>query len=299
MDQKPETIAAGKLESLNGRGRWLIFLLLLLGLGVTIYAEPLYKLFVSVLQRQDSSHGIFVPFISGYILWLKIDKIREIKAQAALLPGSTMAMAGFTLFYLGGNGTGLFLPALSFLLIAGGLILVFFGMEMFKEVSFPLIFLASMIPLPEAVYSQLAEWMRQSITWPALALTKPFGIPIHQVGYDIYLPDSHLYVAHGCSGIRYLLSYFIFGIAYAFRFKHNNRARLLVVVATVPLAIAGGVLRLWIIFTSAYYIGPVMTAHRPHVLLSWSVFTLLLVAAIAADRYVSRAQKRSKLKVEE
>ena len=299
MDQEPETIAAGKLESLNGRGRWLIFLLVLLGLGVTIYAEPLYKLFVSVLQRQGSSHGIFVPFISGYILWLKIDKIREIKAQAALLPGSTMVMAGCMLFYLGGNGTGLFLPALSFLLIAGGLILVFFGMEMFKEVSFPLIFLASMIPLPEAVYSQLADWMRQSITWPAVALTKPLGIPIHQVGYDIYLPDSHLYVAHGCSGIRYLLSYFIFGIAYAFRFKHNNRARLLVVVATVPLAIAGGVLRLWIIFTSAYYIGPVMTAHRPHVLLSWSVFTLLLVAAIAADRYVSRAQKRSKLKVEE
>jgi exosortase/archaeosortase family protein len=97
-----------------------------------------------------------------------------------------------------------------------------------------------------------------------------------------------LYVAHGCSGIRYLLSYFVFGIVYAFRYKHSSKARLLVVAATIPLSIAGGVVRLWIIFATAYYIGPVMTDDRPHVLLSWSVFTVLLVAAIAADRYFSK-----------
>jgi exosortase/archaeosortase family protein len=98
-----------------------------------------------------------------------------------------------------------------------------------------------------------------------------------------------LYVAHSCSGIRYLLSYFVFGIAlYAFRYKHSSKARLLVVVATVPLAVTGGVLRLWIIFTSAYYIGPVMAEHRPHVLSSWSVFTVLLVAAIGVDRLLSK-----------
>jgi len=84
--------------------------------------------------------------------------------------------------------------------------------------------------------------------------------------------------------------FFVFGIAYAFRYKHSSKARLLVVVAIVPLAVTGGVLRLWIIFTSAYYIGPVMAEHRPHVLLSWSVLTVLLVAAIGVDRYVSRSR---------
>ena len=83
---------------------------------------------------------------------------------------------------------------------------------------------------------------------------------------------------------------FVFGIAYAFRFKHNIRSRLVVVAAAVPLAIAGGVLRLWIIFTTAYYIGPVMTEHRPHVLLSWSVFMVVLVAAIGAPSPTSCPQ---------
>ena len=292
MDQKPEIIAAAKIEPLNGLSRWLVFLLVFSGLGLTIYRDALYALFTAVLQREGSSHVLFVPFISGYIFWLKRDKIKEIKSQFALVPGGIIMAVGFLIFYLGRNNPGFSMAALSFLLVAAGLIVMVFGIAVFKEVSFPLFFMAAMIPLPETVYSQIAEWMRQSITWPAVALTKPLGIPIHQVGYDIYLPDIHLYVAHGCSGIRYLLSYFVFGIAYAFRYKHSSKARLLVVAATVPLAIAGGVLRLWIIFTSAYYIGPVMTEHRPHVFLSWSVFTVLLVAGIAFDRLLSKKGER-------
>ena len=292
MDKKSEILAAGKLEPLNGRGRWLIFLLVLFGMGLTVYRESLYALFASVLQREGSSHGLFVPFISGYIIWLKLDKIKEIKSQVALVPGGMVVAVGCVLFYLGRSGPGFSLPALSFLLVSAGLILMFFGWKFFKEVSFPVFFLAAMIPLPEAVYSQIAELMRQAITWPAVALVKPLGFPISREGFDIYLPDIHLYVAHSCSGIRYLLSYLVFGLAYAFRFKQSSKARIVVVAAAVPLAVAGGVLRLWIIFTSAYYIGPVMVEHRPHVLLSWSVFTVLLVAAIAADWYVSKGKER-------
>jgi exosortase len=130
--------------------------------------------------------------------------------------------------------------------------------------------------------------MRQVATGGAVTLLKPFGFPFHRDGFDIYLHNMHLYVAHSCSGIRYLLSYFVFGIAYAFRYKHSRKARLLVVAAAVPLALTGAVVRLWIMFLTAHYIGPVMVENRPHVLLSWSVFAVFLVAAIAADRLLSK-----------
>ena len=57
MDQKSEIITGGKSVSLNGRVRWLIFLLVFVGLGVTIYAEALYALLISVIQRHGSSHS--------------------------------------------------------------------------------------------------------------------------------------------------------------------------------------------------------------------------------------------------
>ena len=288
MDHESEIVAGGKVGSLNGWRRPILFWLILAGLGLTIYAEALWALFLSVIQRHASSHGLFVPLIAGYILWLKLDKIKAIPYRSALPAAAMVLTVGLAIFLLGRSTSGIALSIVSFLLVAAGLILALFGREFFKEVSFPLFFLAAMIPLPEAVYSQIADWMRQAITGPAVALIKPLGIPLHREGYDIHLPNIQLYVAHSCSAIRYLLSFFVFGIAYAFRFKHSIKSRLLVVAATVPLAIAGGVLRLWIIFMTAHYIGPVMVEDRPHVLLSWSVFTVLLVAAIGVDRYVTR-----------
>jgi exosortase len=288
MDQKAEIIAGGKSVALNVCGRWLIFFSILVGLGVTIYAEPLYALTVSVLKRRASSHGLFVPFISGYFIWLKLDKIRKVRYQIALLPGAAMVMAGFALYYLNQGGPGFTLPVLSFLLIAAGLMLIFFGWKLFKEVSFPLFFLAAMIPLPEAVYIQMADTMRQVTTWTSVTLLNAIGISIHRDGFNIYLPDIHLHVDHGCSGIRVLLSYFAFGLAYAVRFKQSNRARLLVLAVAIPLALTHNIVRLCIIFISVQYIGPVLTDSYPHVLFSWSVFATLLVAAIAADRLLSK-----------
>jgi exosortase/archaeosortase family protein len=64
------------------------------------------------------------------------------------------------------------------------------------------------------------------------------------------------------------------------------------VMAALPLSVVGGVLRLSVVFSTAYYIGPVMTERRPHDLLSWSVFAVLLVAAIGVDRYLDRDRSK-------
>lgn len=288
MKQKSDIIKGLNTSPLGLKGRALIFFSVLVALGVTLYGKPLYALSVAVLQRQGSSHGLFVPFISGYLVWLKFDKIKEVTPQIALLPGGAMATAGVVLFILGSSSEGFSLPVLSFLFVAGGLILVLFGTEVFKQVSFPVFFLVAMIPLHQGVDKWIADWMARTSTWGAVMLVRIMGVPLFREGLDIYLPDTHLYIAHGCSGIRYLLSYLVFSLAYAFRFKQSTAARALVVIGSVPLSIIGGMLRLSIIFTSAYYIGPIMVEHRPHVLLSWSVFTFLLVGVIAIDRYVSK-----------
>jgi exosortase len=296
---KERTITGLNIASLGVKSRLLIFLAILVAFGVTIHGKPLYALAVAVIQRNDSSHGLFVPFISAYLIWLKLDKIKRMTPQVALLPGGAMMAAGIVLFVVGQKGEEIGLPVLSFLFIAAGLILMIFGKEVFKEVGFPLFFLGAMIPLPEAVYSQISEWMRQATTWGSVSIVKLLGIPLHREGFDIHLPNIHLYVGHGCSGVRYLLSYLVFGVAYAFRFKKSIKGRALVVMGAVPLSIAGGVLRLGVIFSTAYYIGPIMVEHRPHVVLSWTVFTVLLVGVILVDRYLSGVRDKEKGKRKE
>lgn len=206
-----------------------------------------------------------------------------------------MVIVGILLYYLGiTTSLSLLFSILSFLFIVGALILLLYGSSVFRASAFPLFFLATMIPLPADIYNQIAGWMRQINTSAAVAVTEAFGVPLFREEFYIYLPEVNLFVSDGCSGIRYLLSYFTFSLVYAFLFKQGIVIRLLVVLGSIPLAVIGGITRLSIIFLSAHYISPVMAEDRPHIILSWAVFFFWLVMAVSLDQYLSHWSERSK-----
>jgi exosortase len=227
-----------------------------------------------------------VPFISAYLIWLRFGGIKQARVRFALGPGLGMVGIGLLLLLVDPNSSGIFLPCLSFFLVVAGLTLALFGKTIFKEVGFPLFFLVTMIPLPEPVYFQLAEWMRQATAGGAVGLLKIFGFPIFREGYHVEIPNLSLFISPGCSGIRYLIPYFVFGLAYAYACKKTLPARALIVIATIPLAIMAGVARQTLIIVSAHYIGPFMAEHRPHVMISWAVFLSALVAAMWIEKTV-------------
>lgn len=158
------------------------------------------------------------------------------------------------------------------------------GTAVFKEVSFPLFFLAAMIPLPAFIYEQASEIMRDISTAGSVGVLKVLGVSHYREGYEVVLADVRLQINHSCSGIRYLLSYFVFSLAYAFLFKQGYSARILVVLSSIPISIIGGVARLSVIFLAAEYIGPFMADRQPHIFLSWAVFGAILICAMAVER---------------
>ena len=287
MNQKVEVIKARKTFYLDWKGRLVILTVALLGLGLFLYQDTLRGLISNVLHREGSSHGVFVPFISGYFFWLKREKIRQVKIDFSLLSGAVTIVVALLILYFARSSTEISLPALSFILLTSGLVLALFGMQLFKEVAFPLLFLATMIPLPETIYYQIGEFMRRSVTTGSVWLTRILQLPIYREGYSIQLPSTKIFIAASCSGIRYLLSYFVFSLPYACLCKNSSRGRALVVLASFPIALVAGVLRLTSIYLAVYFIGPFMAEHRPHVVLSWFVFLAVLVVAIAADQYLS------------
>lgn len=275
--------------SISGKTRVTILVTVLAILGLFLYREALSDLIASVLHREDASHGLCVPFISGYLIWLRLEKITKAKLGFDPVPGMVMTGAGLLLFFLLGDSKEIAVAAFSFLLVAAGLVVGLFGRNLFKELCFPLFFLVTMIPLPKPVYAQLTEWMRMATTAGAVWVVRFFPLSIYREGYHITLPNINLFVANACSGIRYLIPYFVFGLAYAFVCKKTIKSRILVVLATIPIAIGAGILRQSVIFLSAYYISPVMAEHRPHVMISWSVFLTVLAGAIWLDQWISKS----------
>ena len=133
--------------------------------------------------------------------------------------------------------------------------------------------------------------MRMASTSGSVWVLHLFNFPIYREGFRVEIPNMNLFVDMNCSGIRYLIPYFVFGLAYAFVCKKTMKSRILVVLATIPLSLISAVLRQSIVFSSAYYIGPFTVEHLPHLLISWSVFIMVLGVAIWMDSWISKGRR--------
>ena len=250
--------------------------------GLLLYKPALASLISAVIHREGSSHGVFVPFLSAFFLWTKRNAIREIEPRYDYL-GIPLLVVGafFPIFSIGTYHVQI----LSFIVLITGLIIIHLGRKLFKEISFPLLFLIAMIPIPKGFYLQLANCLRDLTFGGSALLLSVFGIPFMKEGLLIYLPNAVLNIATGCSGIRYLISFFVFGFAYAYLYRETLRSRLIIIGLTIPISVAASICRLTSIFTLTYIFGPRMAEYWPHVFISWAVFFAVLILSIASDRF--------------
>ena len=268
------------ITSYPARVALLLFWTLLAGLF--LYNTAVTSVIGAVLYRQGSSHGVFVPLLSGVFLWMNRNSIRKIEPRYDYLGIPLLAIGGF--FPLFNIGT-YHLQFLSFIIFVAGLIIIHLGRKYFKEISFPLLFLITMIPLPKDIHLAIANYIRNVSFGGSSWIISLLGVPFMKEGLLIYLPNAVLKVNLGCSGIRYLISFFVFGIAYAYLYRKNTWSRLIIIASIFPISFIASILRLTFIFLLTYIFGPHMAEYWPHVLISWSVFFTVLIVSVASDRF--------------
>jgi exosortase len=270
--------------------RLLIFFVLSLLTAGIFFREAIAQVFSVVIHRDGSSHGIFVPFLSLYFLWYKFDTLRPIELKTDPR-GVGLMLVGlfFAVFNLGAFQ----IRFMAYILVVSGLVMLMLGKDMFKHTAFPVFFLITMVPIPENLYETLANYSRHIAFGGSLKIISFLGIPYFKDGWLIHLHNAVLEVAISCSGIRYLISFFVFGLAYAYITRENNWKRVLIVMLTIPISFFASIWRLTIIFFMTHHFGPFWSQHKPHVFLSWVVFAVILLGAIAIDQYLmNRSENR-------
>ena len=167
--------------------RTLLVIILSALAGLVFYQEAIATVMAQVVNRSDSSHGIFVPIITAYFLWMIKDRIREtvvdyfwagIPLLVVCLVVAAARIGSYQVQFIG------------FIVFIGGLILVLLGKEVFKTVAFPILFLITMTPLPPDLYSRLANFSRTIAFGGSLEIISWLGIPYLRVGWDIELPTT-------------------------------------------------------------------------------------------------------------
>lgn len=213
-------------------------------LVLAVYWHVLFKLVVTWFEVPDYSHGILVPIFAGYLIWTKRKDLMAIEIAPTWSGIAVVAMA-LALLILGEFGAESFISRVSVIILCAGLVLGFGGEPLLRELRFPLMVLLLAVPIPAIVFNQIALPLENLASRLATVLLHLNGVPALRLGNVIDLPSIRLEVAEACSGIRSLMSLFTFAIFYGYFFEKTIPRRVILALASIPIAIAANAVRIF------------------------------------------------------
>jgi exosortase len=253
----------------------LLALLLLAGLYSTIVPGMVMQWY----QDDNYSHGFLVPIIAGYFLYQQWDELETIRVTPSNLGLAVIffALAQLTVAWL---GMEYFTLRSSLVVLIAGMVIYFFGMEVFKSARLPILYLFFMVPLPYIVYDLLAFPLKLFVSQSSVWFLKMIGIAAVREGNIIMFPTTTLEVADACSGIRSLVSLLALAVAYAFFINISPLKRLIIILSAIPIAILTNAMRVIGTGILAQYWGARAAEGFFHEFAGLAVFALAMVMLV-------------------
>lgn len=221
---------------------------------VALYWHVIQKLVSDWATDDNYSHGFFIVPLAVYFAWRRRAALAALPVRPSWL-GVPVMLGSIGVLLAGLLGAELFLSRISMIGVFVGAILFVLGWRHLGELAFPLAFLLLMIPLPAIVFNQVAFPLQLLASQAGELVLTTLRIPVLREGNVMILANTTLEVAEACSGIRSLVSLLTLGIVYGYFIDPRVTFRVLLAVATVPVAILMNALRVAGTGVAAHYYG--------------------------------------------
>jgi exosortase len=263
-----------------------------------LYRGVLRELAIEWWDNPDYSHGLLLPFVIGYLIWNRREKLLTLIPAPSNL-GLVVLLGGLALLIGGELGAEFFLARFSLPVLAAGLVLFFLGWGHLRQLGFPLGLFLLAIPLPAIIFYQ--------ITFPLQILASGLGstflefweVPVLREGNLIILPNTTLEVVEACSGIRSLFTLTTLTILYGYFLENRISIRLFLVALSVPLALFCNGLRIMGTGVLTQQISPEAAEGFFHTFSGWFLFSVALVSIFAIHRILGFFVKDNQVKIPE
>jgi exosortase len=249
--------------------------IVIIGLVGWLYSSILFRLALQWWTDPNFSHGFFVPAFSLFVLW-------QNRARLLSLPRSPSSWGlpiigfGLVILVIGVLGAELFLSRTSLLILSAGLVIYFLGWSFFRAILFPWAFLILMIPIPAIIFNQITFPLQLLASKVAATVLPLAGVPVLREGNVINLPEMALEVAEACSGIRSLMSLTTLAIIYGYLMETRTSIRVLLALASIPIAVAANSLRIIGTGLLVQYWDPDKAEGFFHAFSGWLIFVVSL-----------------------
>jgi len=273
------------------------------------FSLPLYGLVRFSIQSELYSHIVLIPFISGYLVWLRRRSLPPCSGpdrRAAVLP--LIIGAGLLAAYWAAafsrtelaREDSLTLTTLSLLMFFGAACTLFLGKPTLRALAFPLGFLVFMVPVPMLLQTWMETFLQYGSAAVAFGLFKLSGTPVFYRGLSFQLPGFSMEVAPQCSGIHSSVALFIISLLAGYLFLRLRWKRATLALAVIPLALLRNGFRVFTIGQLCVHVGPEMINSNLHrhggplfFVLSLVPFFLLLFFLMKSDRVLPQTTPRN------
>jgi exosortase len=251
-------------------------ILVLAALMLWLYGPTIYHLVGQWWHDPNFSHGFFVPAFSAFVIWQTRDQWSRLPMQPSWAGMAFLAFA-LVVLVIGQMGAELFLARFSLLVALAGLTILFLGWNYLRAWAFPLAFLILMVPIPAIVFNQITFPLQLLASQVSGAILPIFGVPVLREGNVIILPSMALEVAEACSGIRSLMSLVTLAIIYAYLLERKMLVRIVLAVASIPIAVAANSVRIIGTGLLVQYWDPEKAQGYFHASWGWLIFVISLL----------------------
>ncbi len=256
-----------------------------------MYLPILVQLAGDWYTDDNYSHGFLIIPVSAWIIWRKRAALRTIPLESSKL-GIPVMIASLIIFILGTAGMEYFTARISLVGLLFGITLYLAGARFAREIWFAFFFLLFMIPVPYIIYYSATFPLQMLGSKVAAGLLGLFGVPHLRQGNIIHLLDNYsLEVAEACSGLRSLVTLLALGALLAYLTQTVKWKAITLFVATVPIAVAANIFRIWVTAMGAYGISRSIAEDFIHELSGTIVFVFSLVCLLILSSVLHIGEK--------
>ena len=265
------------------RSEWLLAALLLL-----VFAPAGIALGGVWLSVDYYSHGFLVPLVAYWALTRSRTRFSPLENRDRR--GFAVAALAAVVYAVGLATSVVSLQGLGLVAAIAACALYLGGVQGVRVLAFPLAFLVFMVPLPQTWITPLIVQLQLIVSATAVNLLDWLGSGAVRHGNVIQLPaGDELFVAEACSGITSIVTLTPLAVMFAYFTESTLARRMTIILAVVPAAVLGNLLRVSLTVAAAERYGvDAATGNLLHESAGLITFTLACLALIALGGLMKR-----------
>ncbi len=202
-------------------------------------------LFKEWQRNEDYSAGQLVPPVAILFVWVRRKQIKECAFQPCWWGG----IALLALAYVAQMYGLLFMfesaQRYSLVLTVAGLVLLVAGWQVFRRVSWVLLFLFLMVPFPGRIHNMISGPLQRLATSGSVFVLEAFLPRVSHQGNVVMLNEkTPMAVAEACSGLRMLTAFVIVAAFIAFMVKRVRWHKAVLLASSIPVAVVCNIIRI-------------------------------------------------------